>query len=160
MTIPVDTSAAIVFPPTLMGNTNVGEGFWTVAHNPRAVALDGVTPQSYVAWIRKRKGGVFTRLIGVGRTRNNDVVLPFEDISKYHAYFEARSVDELISVADAGSKNGTFVNGTRLESKRPHPLCSGDAVAFGNHGGVIFDTAKLAKILSTMTHQERDRDAL
>ena len=57
----------------------------------------------------------FPSMITVGRTDNNDLVVPDEQISKFHAYF--RLVGGRIEVADAGSRNGTFVAGRRLVSK-------------------------------------------
>ena len=57
--------------------------------------------------IRKRPGGAFPHLIGVGRARNVDVVLPFQRISKYHAYVTGKA--GRFFIADAGSANGTEV---------------------------------------------------
>src|SRR5687768_7649908 len=52
--------------------------------------------------VRKRPMAAFTERVGVGRTANNDVVLSFAGVSKYHAYFT--KVAEGWSLNDAGSR--------------------------------------------------------
>ncbi len=148
--VPKDAAGALVFAPSVFGESESGDGFWTVAYASGAQPRDGVTPDDYVAWVRKRKGGVFTQLIGLGRTRNNDIVLPFDDISKYHAYFTLGPSDGALSVADAGSKNGTFVSGTRLEPKSPVPLRSSETLGFGNQVGLFFDRTAFVSLLAAM----------
>lgn len=148
--VPKDAQGVLVFSPSVLGHSEPGDGFWTVGYASGAQPRDGVTPDDYVAWVRKRQGGVFTRLIGLGRTRNNDIVLPFDDISKYHAYFTISPSDGGISVADAGSKNGTFLSGTRLEPKTPETIESGETLGFGNHGGLFFGRASFVSLLGAM----------
>src|SRR5207302_10503529 len=57
----------------------------------------------------------FPSMITVGRTDNNDLVVPDEQVSKFHAFF--RLVGERVEISDAGSRNGTFVGGRRIESR-------------------------------------------
>jgi len=57
----------------------------------------------------------------------NQVVLDHPAVSRQHAIFDIS--DGGVTVRDAGSTNGTFVNGTRLA--RPHRLVSGDRVDIG-----------------------------
>ncbi len=79
--------------------------------------------------IRKRPGAPFPDRVGVGRTRNADVCVPFPAVSKYHAYFSASG--EKHCITDAGSKNGTFVDGKRLPAREEHELSNGNGVSFG-----------------------------
>jgi len=60
--------------------------------------------------------------ITVGRAGNNDVVVPDETVSKFHAYFRKDELGRYL-LQDAGSRNGTFV------SEQPVPARgAGDAV--------------------------------
>jgi pSer/pThr/pTyr-binding forkhead associated (FHA) protein len=70
----------------------------------------------------------FPSMITIGRTQNNDIVVPEKSISKFHAYFR---VDRgLVEVADAQSRNGTFLGERRLEPKQLAPLKAGEHVRF------------------------------
>ncbi len=72
----------------------------------------------------------FPSMITVGRTENNDLVVPDEQISKFHAFF--RLVGERVEISDAGSRNGTFVDGRRLEARGASmPLPARGQLAFG-----------------------------
>jgi hypothetical protein len=67
----------------------------------------------------------FPSMITVGRTDNNDLVVPDEQVSKFHAFF--RIVDDAVQLFDAGSRNGTFIGGVRLQPRSAGtPLRNGD----------------------------------
>jgi pSer/pThr/pTyr-binding forkhead associated (FHA) protein len=67
----------------------------------------------------------------VGRTANNDIVLPLPSISKFHAYF--RLQPDRVELNDAGSSNGTFIGALRLASKgEPGIVVSGDILRFAD----------------------------
>jgi hypothetical protein len=74
----------------------------------------------FVHIIAKRAANPFTAMITVGRAINNDIVLPHEEISKFHAFFLETASGFLI--ADAQSTNGTYVRGVRLAPNQPCPL--------------------------------------
>ena len=58
----------------------------------------------------------FPSMITVGRTDNNDLVVPDEQVSKFHAFF--RLVGDRVELSDAGSRNGTFVGTRRARAAR------------------------------------------
>lgn len=62
----------------------------------------------------------------VGRSPQCDIVLPDPSVSRSHALLDVRGGELLVQ--DAGSTNGTFVNGERIEARA---LKAGDTVAFG-----------------------------
>lgn len=62
----------------------------------------------------------------VGRSRESDIFLVDPSVSRMHATLEPQG-DHLV-VRDAGSTNGTFVNGERVQLRA---LRAGDRVAFG-----------------------------
>jgi Inner membrane component of T3SS, cytoplasmic domain len=64
----------------------------------------------------KKPAAAFPGMITVGRTVNNDVVLANQSISRLHLYMTHR--DGHWWVADAGSKNGSWLAGERLAPRR------------------------------------------
>lgn len=72
-------------------------------------------------------------LITLGRTANNDVVIPDISVSRFHAF--AKEVEGGgLAIQDAGSTNGTLVNSDSVPSQGhgpPMELKSGDSVRLG-----------------------------
>jgi hypothetical protein len=80
----------------------------------------------------------FPSMITVGRTENNDIVIPDEQVSKVHAFF--RQYGDRLEISDAGSRNGTFVGGRRLESRGASvPVKLQDHVCFGALEFILLD---------------------
>jgi len=83
--------------------------------------------------LRKRTGvdAAFRERVSVGRARNKDVVLRHPSVSKFHGWFE---VDEFgaFQLFDAGSTNGTQINGKPVNARVRSPLESGDVIRFGS----------------------------
>lgn len=67
--------------------------------------------------------------ITIGRSRENDVFLPDQWLSRHHA--EIRKREDGYSLVDLGSKNGTLLNGTRVKDECR--LRIGDVVTLGEH---------------------------
>jgi len=67
--------------------------------------------------------------IGYGR-KKNDVHLDDEYISRAHARIDRQA--DTFQLMDLKSKNGTKVNGTRLEPYSPLPLSNGDTIEMGD----------------------------
>jgi pSer/pThr/pTyr-binding forkhead associated (FHA) protein len=103
-----------------------------------------ITPpdrQPAVLPVRKSQP-TFTNMITVGRAGNNDIVVPDALVSKFHAVF--RVSDGQWDLADVGSANGTRIGATVLAPKGPpHPLRSGDKLAFGDQTFHFLDAASL-----------------
>lgn len=98
---------------------------WKVEENTGNVALPTVEGPPFAAPLMKVQEQ-FPSMITVGRTQNNDVVVADTSISKFHAWF--RVVGERIELADAGSRNGTFVGDKRLVPKQPVALRPGEHI--------------------------------
>jgi hypothetical protein len=67
-----------------------------------------------------------SRELRVGRNRESDIFLVDPSVSRVHATLELQG--DHVVVRDAGSTNGTFVNGERVQVRTLQP---GDRVAFG-----------------------------
>jgi hypothetical protein len=87
----------------------------------------------------------FPNMITVGRTANNDLVVPDVSVSKFHAFFKV--TPKGFELADAGSKNGTWVAGKELAPRGDAvPVKLGDRLRFGRieftvvDPGVCWDT--------------------
>ena len=68
--------------------------------------------------------------LSVGRTKENDLVINDESVSKIHASLVLNSEKQLM-VADTGSTNGTFINDTRIAYGKAYVINDGDKLKFG-----------------------------
>lgn len=75
---------------------------------------------------------VFTegRRMSVGRTKENDLTINDESVSKIHASLVLNAERQLL-LADTGSTNGTFINEQRIAYGKAVPVGEGDKVMFG-----------------------------
>ena len=73
----------------------------------------------------------FAMGITVGRVETNDVVVDDASVSRFHAWFQHDDKAATWFVTDAESKNGTFVDGARLDPKKRTKLKDGGTVRFG-----------------------------
>ena len=70
------------------------------------------------------------RILRIGRSERNNVVLNDEGVSRNHAMVQG-SDQGLFYITDCGSRNGTFVNDTRAAA--PVILRSGDQIQIGTY---------------------------
>jgi pSer/pThr/pTyr-binding forkhead associated (FHA) protein len=68
--------------------------------------------------------------LSVGRTKENDVAVDDQSISKAHASLLLNKEGKLI-VGDTGSTNGTFVRGERIAYGKAVEIAQGDSLLFG-----------------------------
>jgi len=83
----------------------------------------------------------FPSMIMLGRTLNNDIVVGDTSISKFHAFFRI-GPGGLVEVADAGSRNGTFVGDQKLVPKQMSRLKAGDRVRFARLAFQLLDASE------------------
>ena len=79
--------------------------------------------------VRKHKSPG-TDAVLIGRSRENDLVLPFESVSRLHGFLRF-SREGKWNVEDAGSTNGTFVGDRKLKPGVREPVRDGDPLRFG-----------------------------
>ncbi len=75
----------------------------------------------------EKRTATFPNVILLGRSRSNDVQIEHHSISKLHARIHL--ADDAFELEDAGSLNGTWVGGVRVE--QPITVSSGDRIGFG-----------------------------
>ena len=86
------------------------------------------------------------RTLTVGRHRENDIVLRDSSVSRHHSCFTKKG--KKLVVIDKGSKNGTIVNGLRVESVR---LEDGDVIRIGDNLVIVVSVVSSIETDSTMT---------
>lgn len=85
----------------------------------------------FVVAVQKQhsKANAFAMGITVGRVSTNDIVLDDPSVSRFHGYLQHDERKDTWSLTDAGSQNGTQVNGKRIEGHQP--IESGATLQFG-----------------------------
>jgi hypothetical protein len=84
--------------------------------------------------------------VTIGR-EGADVVLPSGKISKLHAVFAMGG--GLPSLSDAGSKNGTWLNGIKLQHGRAVPVDVGDTIQFASVSATLWS---IDDLVAAVTH--------
>lgn len=89
--------------------------------------------------------------VTVGRTQNNDIVLADSTVSKFHAFFRKNAYGEYL-LQDAGSKNGTFLDGQPVPGRDAGKGQLVSEKARLRFGTVEFWFLGLDEFLTIMTH--------
>lgn len=111
--------------------------------------VEAVLDATFVVYALKkaRPDGPFRNTILVGRSRTNDVCIPHSSVSKLHARIRADERGALF-LSDAGSSNGTTLNGVKLSADQEHPLASGAHLIFGGCSVQAFEPTRFATMLA------------
>lgn len=104
------------------------------------------TGRHYAISLRKRTPKEAEPRITVGRSRSRDIVLRDSRVSKHHAQFEMDEDGEF-HLADAGSTNGTYLDGRRLAPEQLVMVPEGAAIHFGGVRAFLVRPGTLWKIL-------------
>ncbi len=87
----------------------------------------------FIVPLRKRDAAdTYSARVTVGRARNMDIMLRHGSISKLHGWFERGKRIKGFCATDAGSKNGTAINGQPVRVRNLVELAAGDLVRFGS----------------------------
>jgi S-DNA-T family DNA segregation ATPase FtsK/SpoIIIE len=107
--------------------------------------------QARVIPLEKRDVDSSERMIFVGRSANNDIVLANKMVSKLHAYFCQVPGSGVMQLVDMTSTNGTFVNGTRLAPSVKSNLEDEDVISFGPETKLeFFSPASFCQLLQRL----------
>jgi hypothetical protein len=111
--------------------------------------VDALIDESWGAWpLSKASGRSFASTVLIGRAANNDITLNHTSVSKLHA--RVRLHAGALYLQDAGSSNGTLVNGARLQGDEELLLESGDLVRFGAVVFQVFSPAHMTAVLERL----------
>jgi len=88
----------------------------------------------------------------IGRHGKNDIVLRDSSVSRHHASFMKEG--ENLFVTDEGSKNGTIVNGLKVESVR---LEDGDVIRIGDNLVIVVHVSSDSEAEATVTGEHVKR---
>jgi pSer/pThr/pTyr-binding forkhead associated (FHA) protein len=91
----------------------------------------------------------------IGRHPDNDIVPKDAAVSNHHAIIERKG--EKLIVLDQESRNGTFVNGTKVQSAE---LNNEDTVQIGNVINIKVFTFSLKKKASAVTEDHEDKSVV
>ena len=91
----------------------------------------------------------------IGRHPDNDILPKDAAVSKHHAIIERKG--EKLIVLDKESRNGTFVNGKKVQSAE---LNDEDIVRLGNQLNLRVFTFSLKKSASAVTDEYDDKSAV
>jgi pSer/pThr/pTyr-binding forkhead associated (FHA) protein len=110
----------------------------------RLVVADAET---VVAPVVKRAGNPYGEFIFVGRAVTSDIVIDDPSISKSHAAFRRDpSKGGGWFVKDNRSRNGTYLDGEKLESSSWVAITSGAQITFGGVAAYFVDAEALAAL--------------
>ena len=120
------------------------------APDPRQSRPDSTAPARLLLVYPVRTTGrsPFPRIITVGRTKNNDIVLADISISKFHAFFKEEAGQFFLT--DGESRNGTFLDGEPAPTaKQGKPLAVklGAKLKFGGLELRFVDAAELRTLV-------------
>lgn len=112
-------------------------------------ASKGVASLDIVVFpIVKRTGAMLHDRVSVGRSRSADIHLPFRRISKFHAYFTSAPGGSRTMLTDAGSTNGTAVQGRKLPAGSPVEVPERGAIHLSHFLFVFLSAAGFYSFLS------------
>jgi hypothetical protein len=104
--------------------------------------------QARVIPLEKRDKNSAERMIFVGRSADNDIVLRNKMVSKLHAYFCEVPGSQVIQLIDMNSTNGTFINGSKVSPSVKTNLEDEDVISFGPETRLeFFSSASFCQLL-------------
>lgn len=140
---------AVVLSTLLLLRAKKPEWFSVFSKTPSETGQGGFTPQerlpsvTTVYMVLAGRESFGTRNISVnkttysiGRGKDNDFVLEGHRVSRHHLRIEYNREESVSYAIDMGSRNGSFLNRTRMEPGKRYPLATGDQIMIDD---LLFD---------------------
>jgi FHA domain len=140
-----DRSVLVYEPPEPEDESTLTEYRYRTVSGVSPTTFGGGEPMVFL--LTKTRDNAFQRRITVGRTSNNDLPVEDSSVSRFHAWFQRADEDAPWFVVDAGSKNGTKVNGKALEPKKAFALAPGMRIRVGHVDLSFYDARGFLKML-------------
>jgi hypothetical protein len=86
----------------------------------------------------------------VGRSEDRDLPIDHSTVSKRHAVLVRDDEAQAFKLGDAGSTNGTFLNGQAVESGEPVFLRDGNVVSFGDCDYLFYSPKGFVNVLTRL----------
>ena len=86
----------------------------------------------------------------VGRSEDRALTIDHSTVSKRHAFIALDSESGLFRLGDAGSTNGTFLNGKCVDSGEPVFIRDGNVVSFGDCDYLFFTPDGFLELLKRL----------
>jgi hypothetical protein len=102
---------------------------------------------SFLSPIQKRQTDSKDPNIVLGRHKSNDLVVPISSVSARHCQFTPPSDDLPWSVADLGTKNGSFIDDVRMVPGQRYDLNDGGRLELSDVVTFFFGAAALWDVL-------------
>jgi hypothetical protein len=138
---PQERDPGVTGTKTLMFNQDLGD---TVDEAPPGGRFSAEPTEMELYPLAKKPGASFPDRITIGRTANNDVVIADPSVSRLHAY--VRQANGWM-VADAGSKNGSWLGSDALEPRREAALAPGAVIRLGDVQLTFYRSSDLFELL-------------
>jgi hypothetical protein len=120
----------------------------TASRHGHEVARKRVTDRAAFLPIMEQGAHTNGNRYEVGREPPCAVVLSHQRVSKVHAFFQ--DAGGLLTLTDAGSKNGTRLNGNKLAPHSTAPIDLGDTIEFGAVTAILWGIDDLIAALATL----------
>ena len=114
-----------------------------------------VDPRFEVYALHKEKSRPFADLLMVGRSTSNDVQILDTSISKLHCKFHLGAT---LMLSDAGSSNGTTVDGRTLPPDVPVEVEDGSVLQLGSRVFTLVDAAHFRSVVLKVDKVMRGRE--
>jgi hypothetical protein len=99
-------------------------------------------------------GPDFPSKLLIGRSTDRDFAIDHSTVSKRHAFIALDDERSAYRLGDAGSTNGTFLNGQSVESGEPVYIRDGNIVSFGDCDYMFFSPLGFCELLKRLKTEE------
>jgi hypothetical protein len=100
--------------------------------------------------------GKFPSKYLVGRSSEREIYIDHSTVSKRHAFLARVEEKEAYKLGDAGSTNGTFLNGQSVEAGDPVYVRDGNVISFGDCDYMFFTSSGFVQLLKRLKKEEEE----